>query len=92
LVNNEESGEDRYKLLLTEQDKITIIRVLDSMEESLTEPSIRIMENFVLFQKHIAESGISIGQIFEGINRLMLVSVALEKDHDNPQLRRYKIF
>lgn len=86
LVNNEESGEDRYKLLLTEQDKVTLIRVLDSMEESLTEPSIRLMENFVLFQKHIAESGISVGQIFEGINRLMLVSVALEKDHDNPQL------
>lgn len=85
LINNEETGEDRYKLLLTEQDKTTFIRLLDSTENTLIEPSIRIMENFTFFQKIIAEYK-NVEKVFEGVNRLMLVSVSLDKNYDNPQL------
>ena len=86
LLNNEEKGEDRYKLLLTEQDKDTFIYLLEGMEDRIQEPSIRIRENFNLFQKLISESNQSVVKIFEGINKLMVVSVALDKNNDNPQL------
>jgi uncharacterized protein with ParB-like and HNH nuclease domain/predicted transport protein len=86
LLNNEEKGEDRYKLILTEQDRDTFIYLLEGMEDRLQEPSIRIKENFDLFQKLILESNQSVVKIFEGINKLMVVSVALDKNNDNPQL------
>lgn len=85
LVNNEETGEDKYKLLLAEQDKTTFIGLLNSAENTLFEPSIRIMENFAFFQKIIAEYK-NVEKIFEGVNRLMLVSISLDKNQDNPQL------
>ncbi len=86
LINSDEIGEDKYKLILTEQDKATMVRILEGTEATLVEPSIRILENFRHFEKLVAESGESIETIFEGINRLMLVAVALDKAHDNPQL------
>lgn len=86
LLNNEESGIDRYKLCLTEQDKDTYIRILDGTEDTITSPSIRIMENFRHFQKLISDNDMNIEKVYDGINRLMLVAVSLDKSHDNPQL------
>lgn len=86
LFNNDESGEDRYKLILTEQDKNTFIHLLNATEETLVEPSIRILENYKHFRKIISESNEGVEKIFDGINRLMLVAVALDKTQDNPQL------
>ena len=86
LINNEESGNDRYKLLLTEQDKETFIALLDGTEDRVGESSIRINKNFELFQKLISESKESVMKIYEGINKLMVVSVSLDKNNDNPQL------
>lgn len=86
LLNNDESGDDKYKLLLTEQDRDTFIRILRQTEGTANNPSLRIIENFKHFQKLIAECSEQVDVIFEGINRLMLVAVALDKSHDNPQL------
>lgn len=86
LINNEESGVDRYKLLLTEQDRETFIALLEETEDRVEEASIRVKKNFELFQKLISESKESVMKIYEGINKLMVVSVALDKNNDNPQL------
>jgi len=86
LINGDEISNDKYKLVLTEQDKDTYLRILDGTEGTLAEPSVRIMENFNYFVKIINESGESVDTIYEGINRLMLVAIALDKTHDNPQL------
>lgn len=86
LLNNDEVNDDKYKLILTEQDKSTFISILNGTENTLIEPSIRILENFHHFEKIISEGGESIETIYEGINRLMLVPVALDKTYDNPQL------
>lgn len=85
LLNNEEKDNDRYKLLLTDQDRETLIYLLDNAEDKIEDPSIRILENFLFFQKLI-EDYKDITKIFEGLNHLILVSVALDKEHDNPQL------
>lgn len=86
LLNNEESGNDKYKILLTEQDKDTFVRIIESTEKTLHNPSEQMLKNFDFYNNIIAQSGESIETIYEGINRLMLVSVALDKTQDNPQL------
>lgn len=86
LFNNDEKGNDRYKMLLTEQDKETFIRILEGTEITLQNPSEKMLENFRHFQKKIVESEESVDTIYEGIDRLMLVSVSLDKTQDNPQL------
>ena len=52
LFNNEEEGDDRYKLLLTQNDKETFIRLIDEREL----PSVaseRIVENYKYFERSL---------------------------------------
>ena len=87
LFNSEEKGNDRIKLLLTEQDKLTFNALLNETEEHIDNPSLRILENFNYFKRIIASSKEPVASIYEGVdNRLMLVSISLEKTQDNPQL------
>ncbi len=86
LLNNDENGAERYKLILTEQDKDTFIRILDGTEKDMINPSEQMLKNFAHFMGMIEKSGEEIETIYEGINRLVLVAVALDKTQDNPQL------
>ena len=86
LFNNDEKGIDKIKVILTEQDKDTFIKILNGTENTLQNPSERMLENFHHFQRVILESGEPVETIYEGIDRLMLVAVALDKTQDNPQL------
>jgi uncharacterized protein with ParB-like and HNH nuclease domain/predicted transport protein len=82
LLNAEESGDLRFKLLLTRRDKETIINLLKGVPTA--DPSQRVWENFDFFKKQISPENAA--EIYNGIQRLFVVDVALEKDKDNPQL------
>lgn len=86
LLNSEEVGKDKYKILLTEQDRDTFIHILEGTEKTLQNPSEQILKNYNHFANIIEQNSKIIETIFEGINRLMLVAVALDKTQDNPQL------
>lgn len=86
LFNNDEKGIDKIKVILTEQDKDTFIKILNGTENTLQNPSERMLENFYHFQRIISECSETVETIYEGIDRLMLVAVALDKTQDNPQL------
>ncbi len=83
LLNPEEDSELRYKLLLTRRDKETLINVIKGVKPT-GEFSLRIVENFNFFKSKISIENAA--DIYNGIMRLFVVDVALEKDKDNPQL------
>lgn len=83
LLNAEESGDLKFKLLLTRSDKETIINVLKGVPPG-NNASQRVLENFDFFKKQITSENAA--AIYNGIQRLFVVDVALEKDKDNPQL------
>lgn len=83
LLNAEEDNELRYKLLLTRRDKETLINLLNGIE-SVENSSQRISENFDYFKSQITKENVN--SIYNGVQRLFIVDVALEKDKDNPQL------
>lgn len=85
LLNPQETGNLRYKLLLTQSDKESLIRLIDGRE--LPSPySTRVVENFRFFEQQIRNSGISPDTVFDGISHLMIVDISLDRDRDNPQL------
>jgi uncharacterized protein with ParB-like and HNH nuclease domain/predicted transport protein len=85
LFNNEEEGDDRYKLLLTQGDRETFIRLIENRELP-ADPSKRILENYQYFENQLRKSDTDINAIYLGISKLIIVNISLERDRDNPQL------
>ncbi len=83
LFNAEEDSELYYKLLLTRLDKETLKSLLT--DKPLPEKaSTKILENFDYFLKQLSAQNIN--TIYKGLQKLIVVDVALERDKDNPQL------
>jgi uncharacterized protein with ParB-like and HNH nuclease domain/predicted transport protein len=78
-------GESRYKLLLTQSDKETFKRLADDLPD-LPEASPRLLQNLKFFADEIRKTTVPLADIFRGIGKLMLVDIALDRQHDNPQL------
>lgn len=85
LVNPEESGERHHKLLLSQTDKASLIAIVTSTEQP-KEQSVRINENFALFERLIESREESLAAVCKGLAKLVVVDIALNRDQDNPQL------
>jgi uncharacterized protein with ParB-like and HNH nuclease domain len=85
LLNQEEDKEDRYKLLLTRNDKATYISLIENTEIPV-ETSLRVKENFDFFYNQINKGGINLNSLYSGISRLFVVDISLDRERDNPQL------
>ena len=83
LLNAEEEGELRYKLLLTRRDKDSLINIIKGVPLG-NDASLRVADNFKFFKEKINAENAE--DIYNGIMRLFIVDVALEKEKDNPQL------
>lgn len=84
LFNSVETGEMRHKLVLTQNDKVTLFNLLEGKE--LHPPiSNKIVENHTFFKQKIEKSGIDPQLIYKGISKLIVVDIALDRGHDNPQ-------
>jgi uncharacterized protein with ParB-like and HNH nuclease domain/predicted transport protein len=85
LLNIEEAGEQRYKLVLSQTDKTSLISIVDNTEQP-KEPSLLVTKNYELFKSWIAERGSDLTKIYKGLAKLVVVDIALSRDQDNPQL------
>jgi uncharacterized protein with ParB-like and HNH nuclease domain/predicted transport protein len=70
-------------LLLTRRDKETFINLIKGIDLG-SNPSQRILENYEFFKSKIHAQNVN--DVYNGVLRLFIVDVALEKDKDNPQL------
>jgi uncharacterized protein with ParB-like and HNH nuclease domain/predicted transport protein len=85
LVNSDESGDLFFRLLLTQTDRSTLQAIIN--ESPLPEKtSYRIVRNLDFFEKLIQESKIELDKIFEGLGKLIIVQISLDRTQDNPQL------
>lgn len=85
LINNNKDGDKKFRLILSESDKDTLLSLIDKNKRKPSEPSVKIVENFKLFEKWISENTDKLETIFKGLEKLMIVWIALEKG-DDPQL------
>ena len=85
LLNPDEDGERRFKLLLSETDKETLLAILQSSPMP-AESSTRINENYALFHQLIGQHEKELEAICQGLAKLVIVDVSLDRSQDNPQL------
>ncbi|WP_121069724.1 DUF262 and DUF1524 domain-containing protein [Helicobacter pylori] len=86
LINSNKNGDKKFKLILSESDKDTLLSLIDENQRKPSEPSVKIVENFKLFEKWISENTDKLETICKGLEKLMIVWIALEKGKDDPQL------
>ncbi|GAA8432953.1 DUF262 and DUF1524 domain-containing protein [Helicobacter pylori] len=86
LINSNKDGDKKFRLILSESDKDTLLFLIDKNKRKPSEPSVKIMENFELFEKWISENTDKLETICKGLEKLMIVWIALEKGKDDPQL------
>jgi uncharacterized protein with ParB-like and HNH nuclease domain/predicted transport protein len=83
LINRDEEEEKRYKLILTKSDKETLFKIIDH-KELFDEDSQRIKDNYKFFAEQISENNIE--ELFNGLNKITIIDVSLDRERDNPQL------
>ncbi len=86
LINSDEDGDKKFRLILSESDKDTLLSLIDKDRRKPSEPSLKIVENFKLFEEWISKNTNKLETIFKGLDKLMIVWIALEKEKDDPQL------
>jgi len=85
LVNPEEDGDRHFKLLLSETDKDSLLAILRKAPPP-EHASTRITENHALFQDLIESHKNELETICQGLAKLVIVDISLDRSHDNPQL------
>ncbi|MFP6091795.1 DUF262 domain-containing protein [Helicobacter pylori] len=86
LINSDEKGDKKFRLILSESDRDTLLSLIDKDRRKPSEPSLKIVENFKLFEKWIRKNTDKLETIFKGLDKLMIVWIALKKGKDDPQL------
>ncbi len=80
------NSDKKFRLILSESDKDTLLFLIDKNKRKPSEPSVKIVENFELFEKWIRKNADKLETIFKGLDKLMMVEISLERGKDNPQL------
>ncbi|MDO8985653.1 DUF262 domain-containing protein [Cypionkella sp.] len=85
LLNPLEEGERAFKLLLTQTDKASLLALMQ--QKPLPTPkSQRIAENYTFFEDRVKALGGDLVSLCNGLAKLVIVDIALNRDQDNPQL------
>ncbi|WRD67996.1 DUF262 and DUF1524 domain-containing protein [Helicobacter pylori] len=85
LINSDKDSDKKFRLILSESDKDTLLSLIDKDKIEPSEPSLKIVENFKLFEEWVSNTD-KLETIFKGLEKLTIVWIALKKGEDDPQL------
>lgn len=87
LKNIGHTGDDAYKLLLTDEDRVVMTNLIEHRPISAEHQESRIYQNFLYFTERVLSGELTPDQIYESISRLTIVAIVLDRDQgDDPQL------
>ena len=82
LFNDNKQGKSRYKQLLTQHDRDTLI---DLLEEGKTNDSNSLLrKNYQFFRREL--NRVDLQTVYKGIRKLFIVDICLNSNSGNPQL------
>lgn len=84
LKNEYESGDERYKLLLTETDRDILICLVDQKPISDSTHS-KLLDNYNFFANKIASKELKPAEVYESIGKLQIVNITLDRSVDDAQ-------
>jgi len=85
LLNPEEDGERRFKLLLSQTDRDTLKAIVRG-KALPPDHSLRLKKNQEFFREKIQKTNTNLPMICKGLAKLIVVDIALSREQDNPQL------
>jgi uncharacterized protein with ParB-like and HNH nuclease domain/predicted transport protein len=83
LLNPEETGDKRHKLVLRRHDQATLRALLDG-KATPEEASERLVESYEFFRENLKDADPD--EVYRGIGKLVVVDVTLDRLIDDPQL------
>ncbi|WRA29937.1 DUF262 and DUF1524 domain-containing protein [Helicobacter pylori] len=86
LINSDKDGDKKFRLILSDSDKDTLLYLIDKNRREPSEPSSKIVKNFELFEEWISKNTNKLETIFKGLKKLMIVCISLKKGKGDPQL------
>ena len=87
LFNSQMKNELRYKLIMNKNDKQILTSILNNREIiNVQDKSSLLNRNYEFFLEQIRNSKTMLQTLFLGIQKLMIVSISLTRNHDQPQL------
>ncbi len=89
IFNEDEDSNDKYELILTQEDNECLKKIIDSIvhnDEIHFDKNIisNIKNNYYLFYNKITKDNIN--SLYDGLKKLIIIKIALEYQKDNPQL------
>lgn len=84
LKNEYESGDERYKLLLTETDRDILISLVE-MKPIPENTKSKLLDNYQFFVGKIADQELPPATIYESIGKLQIVNITLDRAVDDAQ-------
>lgn len=85
LINPLEKGDRKYKLILTQTDRDSLISLV-RQKPLPAQRSKLISKNFEYFKSQIRRLGNDLSALCKGLAKLVVVGIALDRNQDNPQL------
>lgn len=84
LKNEYESGDERYKLLLTETDRDILMRLVE--EKPIPDDTrSKLLDNYKFFAGKIADKELQPAEVYESIGKLQIVNITLDRTVDDAQ-------
>ena len=85
MLNSLEAGERKFKLLLSETDKMSLLALVQQKAQPAVQ-SERINKNFAFFERQVKNLNADFSALCNGLAKLTVVDIALGREQDNPQL------
>lgn len=85
LKNEYENGDERYKLLLTETDRNTLINLIERKPLTDEDENSRLLRNYQYFEDKINSLVLKPSEVYESIGKLQIVNITLDRAMDDPQ-------
>ncbi|HAS6334001.1 TPA: DUF262 domain-containing protein [Vibrio vulnificus] len=87
LCNDAEDGDLYYKLLLTKADDKELRAIVDGEAKHDEDATSRVTQNYKFFKEKLGRlSNEQVSEIYLGLQKLLIVDIALDRERDNPQL------
>ena len=84
LKNEYESGDERYKLLLTETDRDILMRLVE--EKPIPDDTrSKLLDNYKFFAGKIADKEVQPAEVYESTGKLQIVNITLDRSVDDAQ-------
>ena len=85
LLDPDESGDKRFKLLLTDTDRASLLALVQRWELP-DQPSVLLQKSFDYFKEKIDGLHGDVAALCKGLDKLVIVDISLDRTKDNPQL------